>query len=101
MITESDMECLRSRVAKRYMPSKTDFAYVVRELDETRNLLKSAGVVSKRGASKTECVWREDEDGNWETDCGGMHTFIEGCPYQNRHAFCPYCGRALIGVPNA
>lgn len=55
-------------------------------------------VGDKAKTGNAECVWREDEYGNWETDCGCLHVFIEGCPYENRHAFCPYCGLELVSV---
>lgn len=58
----------------------------------------AAGLHKHHPAETTTCAWQEDEDGNWETDCGGMHTFIEGGPHENRHAFCPYCGRMLVVV---
>ena len=41
------------------------------------------------------CLWTEDEDGNWETDCGEMYVFNEGNPKENGMNFCGYCGRPL------
>lgn len=38
------------------------------------------------------CVWAEDIEGNWETACGEMFTFIDGGPEENRVKFCHYCG---------
>ena len=42
------------------------------------------------------CVWHEDRDGNWETDCGDMHILIEGSPSENHMAYCCYCGGKLL-----
>ena len=42
------------------------------------------------------CLWTEDEDGNWHTTCGEMHTFFDGGPSENGHRFCPYCGKKLV-----
>ena len=48
------------------------------------------------------CVWRVDNDGVWNTDCGQAHVFIDGTPGQNNYGFCPYCGKPLaeIHAPN-
>ncbi len=44
------------------------------------------------------CEWTEDEDGNWDTECGEKHTFIDGGPRENGAKFCCYCGFALVAV---
>lgn len=44
------------------------------------------------------CTWTEDEDGNWETECGEMSVFIDGCPADNKERFCCYCGKPLVEV---
>lgn len=41
------------------------------------------------------CRWAEDDDGNWDTDCGNKYVLIEGGPTENAMLFCCYCG-ALI-----
>lgn len=41
------------------------------------------------------CWWAEDEDGNWDTGCDEKHIFTEGNPTENKHRYCPYCGRPL------
>ena len=41
------------------------------------------------------CTWTEDEDGNWETECGDMFAFIDGGPVANNCKYCPYCERQL------
>lgn len=47
-----------------------------------------------------ECVWTLDADewngDSWDTACGHKHQFMEGGPRENNHAFCAYCGRALV-----
>ncbi len=42
------------------------------------------------------CTWTEDEEGNWDTACGEMHTFAWDGPIENKHRFCPYCGKPLL-----
>lgn len=46
------------------------------------------------------CLWRrvneQDDDRDYETECGQMHSFMEGGPMENKHTFCPYCGRGLV-----
>jgi len=41
------------------------------------------------------CAWTEDEDGNWDTECGNKWTFFDGTPSDNGLVFCPFCGRTL------
>ncbi len=44
---------------------------------------------------KAPCVWKEDEDGVWHTDCGNAFVFNDSGPKENHMAFCGYCGRKL------
>lgn len=41
------------------------------------------------------CKWQEDENGNWETECGDMFSLTNGTPHENQMAFCCYCGNEL------
>lgn len=41
------------------------------------------------------CIWTEDEDGPWHTECGHSFEFIEGTPFENKQRFCGYCGGQL------
>ena len=50
-------------------------------------------------ANPAACVWRRDEDGNWNTGCGGMFVIEEGTPADNDMRYCCYCGKTLVG-PN-
>jgi hypothetical protein len=43
-----------------------------------------------------QCQWTQDEDGNWDTACLEKHILTEGTPSENRHLYCPYCGRQLV-----
>lgn len=43
----------------------------------------------------TECLWRHDSDGTWETSCGEAWTFIDGGPSENNARFCQGCGRPI------
>jgi hypothetical protein len=45
------------------------------------------------------CVWRDDGDGNWETDCGNTFTYENGGPGDNHAKWCQYCGLGLIESP--
>lgn len=47
------------------------------------------------------CVWTCDEDGNWDTACGGMFILLADTPKQNGMNFCCYCGRALTEADDA
>lgn len=39
------------------------------------------------------CVWTEDEDGNWDTGCGGCFSFVIG---GKRAVYCCHCGGKII-----
>lgn len=39
---------------------------------------------------KSNCIWTEDEDGNYETSCNNTYTFEEDFNY------CPYCSNSII-----
>lgn len=41
------------------------------------------------------CVWAEDGDGVWNTECGEAFVFIDSGPKENSMRFCCYCGLAL------
>lgn len=56
------------------------------------------------GTDDPTCGWWLDEDiddGSWGTSCGHMFRLDDGSPYQNRMAFCCYCGKPLTEVPSA
>lgn len=44
------------------------------------------------------CRWSENEDGNWDTDCGECFVFETDGPKENRAKWCPYCGRRIEPV---
>ena len=41
------------------------------------------------------CAWREDDEGNWDTECGEKSVVNEGTPDENHMRFCWYCGLKL------
>jgi hypothetical protein len=45
------------------------------------------------------CVWHQDRDLRWDTDCGEVFGFVEGNPDSNGFEFCCFCGQALLAVP--
>ena len=49
---------------------------------------------------KTECVWTEDEEGNWFTACENIFALTTGTPCENSMRFCCYCGLALKEIPS-
>lgn len=46
------------------------------------------------------CVWSEDEDGTWETECGNAFVIEAGSPTENDFRFCTYCGAELVEEPS-
>lgn len=48
------------------------------------------------GAGMSEkCIWRENEDGYYETGCDNAFIIESGTPEDNHMAFCCYCGKPL------
>lgn len=41
------------------------------------------------------CEWSENEDGQYDTSCGGCFEFAESTPEHNEFKFCCYCGGVL------
>lgn len=41
------------------------------------------------------CEWTENEDGLWDSACGGMFEVLEGTPIENAMNYCSYCGKRL------
>ena len=42
-----------------------------------------------------QCIWKEDQDGAWDTECGNRFDIINGTPIENQMNFCPFCGKGL------
>ena len=51
--------------------------------------------VGDQSLADGSCEWSQDDDGYWETECGGMFALIEGTPRENDMNFCCYCGKPL------
>lgn len=52
--------------------------------------------------SAPECVWTEDEDGNWDTACGEKHTFTHDWPqHSDPIKYCCYCSGPIRAVQYA
>lgn len=45
---------------------------------------------------KENCVWIEEDDGDWRTTCGEFFILIADTPKANSYNFCPSCGKKLI-----
>lgn len=41
------------------------------------------------------CVWYEDQDANWNTQCDSCFFVVDGTPIENGMNYCCYCGRRL------
>jgi len=39
-----------------------------------------------------KCLWTQDEDGIYDTDCDNRFELLEGIPKDNKMMYCPYCG---------
>ena len=58
----------------------------------------AAELLAYRQRDKTPCRWEQDMDGNWETGCGNLFSYIEGGPKENDTKFCQYCGHLVEEV---
>ena len=45
--------------------------------------------------NKEVCIWRESDEGFYETNCGNGYTIITGTPKENGMKYCTYCGKKL------
>lgn len=42
------------------------------------------------------CMWSDDDDGTFFTDCGNAFVLNEGIPSDHKMKFCCYCGKPLV-----
>ena len=84
MISDEELECMASTDAQNSSVA------VVRTVAEMASEL-----IAYRQHEKTPCRWEQDMDGNWETGCGNLFSFIEGGPKENDTNFCQYCGHKI------
>jgi hypothetical protein len=42
------------------------------------------------------CVWHQDFDDVWETDCQHAFCVTDGTPVENEFKFCCFCGGSLV-----
>ena len=71
-------------------------AYEPSETVYSRNQLLSYVWQKIRGSKMNPgCLWKEDADGLWHTECGEIHMFLYGSPTENNYNYCPYCGKVL------
>jgi hypothetical protein len=62
------------------------------------DLFAAAQALQDSAGARAACTWREDDEGNWDTMCGGRFVVLSGTPSANAMAFCCYCGAALEEV---
>ena len=70
----------------------TDKSIRVVDFEQAAMLLADA----KNEPASNPCTWSEDENGNFEAECGGMFRFDYDGPVKNRFKYCPYCGQEMI-----
>ena len=47
-----------------------------------------------------QCIWSEDEDHTWYTECKKSFTIMEDMtPAESGFGFCIYCGKKALYVP--
>jgi hypothetical protein len=60
-----------------------------------RNQERLWKALGKEKQPELNCRWIEDEEGNWNTQCGQKFTWTVGTPSDNGARWCLYCGKAL------
>lgn len=45
--------------------------------------------------TESKCIWTQDEDGIWDTSCGGKFEVSFDTPRENGMNYCCYCGKSL------
>jgi hypothetical protein len=56
--------------------------------------LRAANERLKTELNRT-CLWQEDSDGNWDSECGGCYCFEYDLTEDSTYTFCPKCGRRI------
>lgn len=51
-----------------------------------------AELAALKASHITPCRWEQDMDGNWQTGCDNLYSFIDGTPTENGTKYCPFCG---------
>ena len=67
--------------------------------DSIMALIRAATATQPTEPVATGCEWKQSEDGQWDTSCGGTFEFVNGDPAMNGAKFCCYCGLALDQLP--
>lgn len=65
------------------------------ECDELKSTFIECWEVAQEEDMGEPCEWTADEDGVWDTACGGRFEVMEGTPSENQMYWCPYCGKSL------
>ena len=92
---QDDVRKLAEKMAKRlYEDGVCEFD----RPDEIALAVKQAADIIDpllREAKTGKCHWKQDDAGNWDTDCGREFWFEVGGPKDCLMRFCCYCGKPL------
>jgi len=59
-------------------------------------MYRLGGREAKKNEVKLICKWKYTEpECAWEAECGGMFSFIDGGPRENKYNYCPRCGKLI------
>ena len=61
------------------------------KLDVVNEFIRRA----REGILPNPCVWKQDDEGGYATNCGKHYYFIEGNVAENNAKFCPFCGGSI------
>jgi hypothetical protein len=62
---------------------------IIEAIEEIRLIVKEL-------KESEDCVWQENEDGYWDTECKQSFMLEYDTPVKNGFKFCCYCGSKLI-----
>lgn len=76
---------------------KDEHDAVVRELNAAKAALSGRTVSCSNcnEAASKRCDWKEDEDGNWDTNCGQCMCFEYAPPNEQGYKFCHHCAATI------
>jgi len=68
------------------------------EVEDAINAVHEYIAELRTPAVREPCVWSQDEEGAWDTTCGGLFEFADGWPSENGAKYCCYCGGVISEV---
>ena len=94
---EAKVHVINVKVVK-YVGDTASCGVDIEALERAEHEASAQQIFSPAGSTEqpTPCLWTPDEDGVFDTACGGRWFFDTGTPAENKARFCMYCGAPLL-----